>query len=240
MASLNHVRFRWAACQIAYICALHSDRQSRDALEFLPPTLRKLYERILSRVNDGPAEVQKMVQRALMWIAYAVRPHSLAELAEVLAVEEGHSLIDSEAIVDGSAIITSCSSLIRTSDARDAQDTSLIEFSHFTVKEFLLGLRESSEAEFRKYGLMPKKDAQLKLAKLCLTYLTMAECGSNVPKTEEECSNLKTRYPFWSHATKWIEYRGDEHDKSYLKLSRTLFDPSKSENFMCWAQTLGL
>ena len=59
--------FRWAACQVDYICELHTDRQRRNALESLPPTLPKTYERILSRVNDGPMETQKMLQRTLMW-----------------------------------------------------------------------------------------------------------------------------------------------------------------------------
>ena len=181
-----------------------------------------------------------MVQRTLMWIAYAKEPLSLAALTEILSIEEGDSHIDPEAIMDGSAILVSCSSLIRTSDPKGAQAESLVEFSHFTVKEYLLELSSSGATEFRNYSLMAEGDARLEIAKLCLTYLNAENFSSSFPNTEEEELKLNKKYPFRLHAARWIEYRGHghHHDESYLNLSRNLFDPSKSNNFICWAQAL--
>ena len=204
----------------------------------MPPTLPKTYERILSRVNESPLETQKLVQRTLMWVAYAKRPLSLAELAEILSVEEGDTQIDEEAIVDGTVIMASCSSLLRTSDLRDVHDESLVEFSHFTVKEFLLELDEASNAEFRKYSLASENTAQLQLAKMCLTYLSMKEFGLNFLDREAEEPHLKKKFPFRSYAARWIEHRGYGNDEVYTRLSRNLFNPSKSYNLMNWAQAL--
>ena len=238
LTNANQLRFRWAACQIDYMCELHTDKQRKSALGSLPPTLPKTYERILSKVNTGPLETQKMVQRALLWIAYAERPLSLAELTEILSIEENDKQLDPEAVLDNSAIMTSCSSLIRTTDLKDAKDESLIEFSHFTVKEYLLELRKSADAELRRYSLASEDVAHSYLAKMCLTYLSMDNFGSSFPKTNTEESELIERLPFRCYAVRWIEHRDYGLDESYVELSRNLFNPSKSYNFMCWATAL--
>ena len=162
----------------------------------------------------------------------------MAELAELLSVEEDDDRIDPEAIVDGSAIIASCSSLIRTNDLQDVLDDSLVEFSHFTVKEFLLELNENSKAEFRKYRLASDDFAQRQLARMCLTYLSMEDFSSKFPETEVEQLDFNEKYPFHSYAANWIAFRDNGLDERSTELSRRLFCPSKSNNFMCWAQAL--
>ncbi|CAI4214336.1 unnamed protein product [Parascedosporium putredinis] len=42
--------FRWVACQLDYLCELSTDRQRREAMKSLPPTLPETYIRILERI----------------------------------------------------------------------------------------------------------------------------------------------------------------------------------------------
>jgi hypothetical protein len=49
----DYSRFRGVACQIDFLYTLANDRERREALEKLPPTLPETYERILQRANSG-------------------------------------------------------------------------------------------------------------------------------------------------------------------------------------------
>ena len=179
-----------------------------------------------------------MVQRTLKWVAYAKNPLSLAQLVEIVSLEEDDEELDSEAIVDGSAIMKSCSSLLRARNMEDVQDKPIIEFSHFTVKEFLLGLKQDANSKFQKYSLVPEDAIQMELRKACLTYLCLENFAFNFPKTNEEANSLNENYTFRRYATLWMNHESDIHDKGCLRVLRKLFDPSKSQNFMCWAQEM--
>ena len=207
-------------------------------MDSLPPTLPKTYERILTRVNNSNVSTQNMVQSTLRWFAYAEKPLSLAELAEIISLKETDHRLDPEAIIDESAIMHWCSSLVRLRFMSEQDERSIVEFSHFTVKEFLLGISQDSEKEFQAYSLAPQKTIGLDLARDCLTYLCLENFASSFPKNAEEAAIMKEEYPFHSHAATWTMHSRGVSDESLLKLSRKLFDPSKSNKFMCWAQEM--
>ena len=108
----------------------------RHILEELPESLDGTYERILreiKRPNQGHAH------RLLQCLVAAVRPLQVKELAEVLAVDfhaEGISKLnpgwrweDKE-----EAVMSACSSLVMI--VKDG-NSRVVQFSHFSVKEFL-------------------------------------------------------------------------------------------------------
>ena len=220
------------------MCELHNDKQRRNALESLPPTLPKTYERILARVNETNSVNQKMVQRVLKWVAYAYEPLSLSQLAEIISVEESDQRLDPEMIVDRSAIIKWCSSLLRLNDRgfRTANVDSVVEFSHFTVKEYLTSI--GPESDFQVYSLAFEDSIHSELAKKCLRYLCLENFASSFPRNVTEANELKEKHPFQDYAILWPGHRKGVTDKDLSNLSRKLFDPSKSHNFMCWAQAL--
>ena len=109
-------------------------------LEELPESLDGTYERILREIrkpNQGHAH------RLLQCLVAAVRPLRVKELAEVLAVDfhaEGISKLnlgwrweDKE-----EAVMSACSSLVMI--VKDG-DSRVVQFSHFSVKEFLTANR---------------------------------------------------------------------------------------------------
>ena len=130
----------------------------RVTLEELPESLDETYERILKEMKKPN---RRLAQRVLRCLVVAVRPLRVAELAEVLAVDfddtEGiaRSKPDWRCDDEEQALVSACSSLIAIIGAGDvvasggnsgarasnsntkAGDSRVVQFSHFSVKEFL-------------------------------------------------------------------------------------------------------
>ena len=247
--NLTFTRFRWVACQIDYMCELNNDKERREALDSLPPTLSESYERILTRVKASNPSNQRIVQRALRWIAYVREPLSLRALAEAVSIEIGDEHLDPEAIVDTTAILKWCSSLVRlsstsyrspTSEGGVSRDDSIIEFAHFTVKEFLLRIDPGDRNRLQAYSLKLSEIIAVDLTRTCLTYLCLDNFAKQYPRNDEDFSKSRKDHPFyWYTAKYWMEHGKDHFDDEIIfTLSCRLFHLSKSNNFMRWAQQL--
>jgi hypothetical protein len=108
----------------------------RRILEELPDTLDDTYEGILKKIrkpNQGPAH------RLLQCLVVAARPLRVEELAELLAFDFEEEKIP-ELNLDWrwedqeEAIMSTCSSLVIIVEDGDSR---IVQFSHFSVKEFL-------------------------------------------------------------------------------------------------------
>jgi ankyrin repeat protein len=108
----------------------------RHILEELPDSLDETYERILREIGKPN---QRHAHRLLQCLVVAVRPLRVEELAEVLAFDfntggmpklnPGWRWEDQE-----EAVMSACSSLVTI--VKDG-DSRVVQFSHFSVKEFL-------------------------------------------------------------------------------------------------------
>ena len=133
-------RFRWAFCQLEALrhCLPPS---IRFTLNDLPESLDETYERILREISKPNRD---HARRLLQCLVVATRPLHVEELTEVLAVD----FDDVERIPklnpnwrwedEEQALLTSCSSLIAIIKAEDSR---VVQFSHFSVKEFLISTR---------------------------------------------------------------------------------------------------
>jgi hypothetical protein len=108
----------------------------RKALDELPITLDDTYERILQSI---PKEKFEHARRLFQCIVAAIRPLRVEELAEIFAIEFGAN--EATNLVDGwrpenpeEAVHSACSSLIAIIDDEGSK---IVQFSHFSVKEFL-------------------------------------------------------------------------------------------------------
>ncbi len=118
-------RFRWVSCQIDEPCKLPTDKTRRQALLHLPPSLNATHERILERVNDTSNQLRSVVQKTLLWTAFADPPLTIAELCEAIAIGDGSVAgdavsLDPEDSVDEREIAFCCGSLIRKIQRRQA------------------------------------------------------------------------------------------------------------------------
>jgi len=177
-------RFRWVFCQLETLrhCLPASVRR---ILAELPETLDATYERILQEI---PKSNQVHAHRLLQCLTVAVRPLRVEELAEILAVDFNTS----EAIPklnealrwedQEQAVLSACSSLIAViKDEDEDEDSRVVQFSHFSVKEFLTSDRlATSKIDASRYHHIPLEPAHTIMAQACLSVLLRLD-----PHTDE-------------------------------------------------------
>jgi ankyrin repeat protein len=132
-------RFRWAYCQLDYLGKCLPGR-IWHALDELPETLDATYERTLQEINDTNWE---FAQRLLLCVAVVSRPLRVEELAELLAFDFKAGSIpkyreDWRLHDPVEAVLSTCSTLLALVNVENSQ---VIQFSHFSVKEFLTSSR---------------------------------------------------------------------------------------------------
>jgi ankyrin repeat protein len=225
-------RFRWVACQIDHLCELNNDRDRRNALDTLPPTLHATYERILARVNASNPGNQRLVQNALRWIICAEEPLSTQALLEALAINEDETHLDRNCITTEDELLWWCSSLVRRKPGGGG-----IELAHFTVKEFFQTIDPTNESEFSKYGIGIGA-GQIQLARTCLAYLNLKDFEIHPPDDNTAYNLLEKRYAFLAYAVKYWAYHANNHfANEYVESSaQLLFAPSKTKQFILWTQ----
>ena len=126
-------------CQLEYLSRCLPGR-IRRALDELPSTLDETYERTLNEIDGTNWE---FARRLLHCVAVVSRPLRVEELAEFLAFDCDVGQIpkyyeDWRLEDPADAVLSTCSTLLSLVNAQDSQ---VIQFSHFSVKEFLTSAR---------------------------------------------------------------------------------------------------
>jgi ankyrin repeat protein len=142
-------------CQLEYLSKCLPGR-IRHALDELPDTLDGTYERTLEEINDRNLE---FAQRLLQCVAVVSRPLRVEELAEFLAFDFKTGPIpkyreDWRLADPVEAVLSTCSTLLTLVDDGDSL---IIQFSHFSVKEFLTSPRFAERRDIisRRYHISP-------------------------------------------------------------------------------------
>ncbi|KAI9446073.1 ankyrin repeat-containing domain protein [Lactarius indigo] len=173
--------FRWAYCQLdALRRCLPANIQ--HALNRLPETLDGTYERTLS---DIPEEKWEHAHRLFQCLIACNRPLRVDELAEVLAIEfgtEGTANLETGWRLEEAeeAVLSTCSTLIMVVDNSDYNydhdcdsnnGSRIVQFSHFSVKEFLTSSRLTcSRPNISRYRVF-SGPSHATLARACLCAL---------------------------------------------------------------------
>ncbi len=215
-----------------YLCEVPNDAARRKALDSLPPDLDSTYERILSRVNQRNSETQKLVTRALRWLANwdGESSFTIEALCEAVSIDVGSTKRKLEAIPDEFEILRCCSSLVRKS-----ADGKMLELSHFTVKEFLTHIGSSQRSSLNAYRIDPDRD-QITLANICLTYLNFEDFDQGGPASPHTIKCRLDDCPFRRYAVRGWEFRAHENlnDAQLFSLVQKLLSPSKPNTFISW------
>ncbi|KAI9442625.1 ankyrin repeat-containing domain protein [Lactarius indigo] len=172
--------FRWAYCQLdALRRCLPANIQ--HALNRLPETLDGTYERTLS---DIPEEKWEHAHRLFQCLIASNRPLRVEELAEVLAIEfdaEGTANFETGWRLEEAeeAVLSTCSTLIMVVNNvdyiydhdHDNNGSRIVQFSHYSVKEFLTSSRlSSSRPNISRYRVLLGPSHTI-LAQACLNAL---------------------------------------------------------------------
>ncbi|KAH9015072.1 ankyrin repeat-containing domain protein [Lactarius hengduanensis] len=225
--------FRWVGYFASWTrCDIASHRTYlRQFLNELPETLDETYERILRGITKAQKD---NAHRLLQCLAVAVRPLRVEELAELLAFDfqasssggipkfkEDWRWEDQE-----EAVLSTCSGLITVVHDGDSQ---VVQFSHFSVKEYLTSLRlERSNEDIARFHIHFER-AHATLAQACLgTLLRLDECGGGG-------NNGTERFPLTGYAAQhWVDHAQFEQVSSRIRDGMDdLFDLSKP-HFAAW------
>ena len=192
-------RFRWVYCQIVYL-RLCLPGRIRHALNELPETLDETYERVLRDINKANWE---FAYRLLQCVAVAVRPFRVAELAEVLSFDFKTGSIPKfhEGWCSGDPVDAVLSTTPSLLSIVDADGSPVIQFSHYSVKEFLTSSRlaETHDIICRRYHISMTL-AHTLAAQACLGILLHLD--KNVVNRES-----LEKYPLVEYAARnWIHH----------------------------------
>ena len=194
----------------------------RRTLDELPESLDETYERVLREIKKPNRD---HAYRLLQCLVVAIRPLRVEELAEVLAVdfddEEGIPKLklkwrweDQE-----QALLTSCSSLIAIVGSEKSR---VVQFSHFSVKEFLTSSRlGTSTGATSRYHIV-LEPAHTILAQACLSVLLRLD-------DRVEQSGVRNSSPLAKYAAEhWVTHVQDKKlSLCVRKAMEYLFDVNK-------------
>ena len=202
----------------------------RRTLDELPESLDETYERIIKEIKK-PNRDHSL--RILQCLVVAIRPLRVEELAEVLAVDfddaEGMPTLNTNWRWEDQeqALLSSCSSLIAIVQSSGSR---IVQFSHFSVKEFLTSTRlATSSGGFSRYYIA-LEPAHIILAQACMSILLRSEdCAQQGDVTNNSPLALYA-------AEHWVVHVQSGNASSCLRRAiETLFDPGKPY-FEAWLQ----
>ena len=180
-------------------------------LDELPETLDETYERILREISKAKRE---HAHRLLQCIAVAVRPLRIAELAEVLAVDFrtiGVRNIEAEPrLAVGGPRTSNSLDMFDLIAVVEEDGDQVVQFSHFSVKEFLTSPRLADSTPDVSRFHIPLRLAHVILARACLG--TLLRLGDHVRY------NIKDRFPLARYvAEHWMKHAQIEDVSSQLR-----------------------
>jgi Ankyrin repeats (3 copies) len=196
----------------------------RHALDELPETLDETYERTLLDIDK---ENWAYAHRLFQCLVVALRPLRVEELAEFLAFEfeDGRSPIfqaDCRPEDPRDAVLSTCSSLIAVVDD---DGSAVVQFSHFSVKEYLTSTRIAE-------GRVPQYNIHLGSAH----FLVTQACFSTLLGLDDQITEERMKdFPLVEYAARyWVGHAKIGNGLSQTEdIVKQLFDP-RNPHFAAW------
>jgi ankyrin repeat protein len=213
-------------CQVVHICDC-TPAGIRDALAELPETLDETYERTLRGINKANWE---FAHRMFQFVAVASRPLYVKEVADLLAFDFKAGSIpkfheDWRLEDPADVVLSRCSTLLAIVND---QGSPVIQFSHFSVKEFLTSTRlaEATDIISRRYHVSATP-AHTLVAQACLGILLHLD--------KDVTSDSLEDFPLTEYAAKhWVDHaRFEDVSQNVEDGMKQLFDPSKPHLTIC-------
>ena len=202
----------------------------RRTLDELPESLDGTYERVLKEIKKPNRE---HARRLLQCLVVAIRPLHVSELAEVLAVDfddkEGIPKLNPTWRWDDQeqALLSSCSSLIAIVESEESR---IVQFSHFSVKEFLTSARlATSIGDISGYHIV-LEPAHAILAQACMGVLLRSD-----DRVEEGV--VRNNSPLARYAAQhWVAHAQDEKVSSCLRKGMEYLFDLERPYFAAWLE----
>lgn len=258
-------RFLLAHIHLETLAEFLTDNEIMRACASLPESVDETYARLLQRTKasietrrDSKIAFDRF-QKILGWVAGAIRPLKLAELAEAISLTLGqNSLKEGEIINDPKGLLTMCGPLLRVDDTNEE-----VYFCHFSLKEFLTSgrctrpiLLDRERTEETGATNIDVNIFHLELsgvggihgwiAEFCLTYLCFD--NFNIPYSDgQDFFGKRQQYAFLDYATLYagehcalINDLDDGLIDRLLRLLDRLFVPEFDEHTLSYSRVEGM
>jgi hypothetical protein len=171
MTAHSPTRFRWVFCQLETLRQCLPQSVLRTLNE-LPESLDETYELLMTNIKRAN---QAHAYRMLQCLTVAIRPLTVAELAELLAFDFDVAEGDIPKLKPNwrwedheQAILSTCSSLVTIVPNYGSP---VVQFSHFSVKEFLMSDRLATSKRDISQFRISLEEAHTLLARASLAVL---------------------------------------------------------------------
>src|SRR5216683_1265671 len=218
-------RFRWVYCQLETLrCCFPT--VIRRVLDELPETLDETYERTLLGIEK---KKQEFAHRLFQCLTIAIRPLHVDELAEVLAIrfdtgEPPQYHADWRLESAQEAVLSACSSLVMIVNV---DGSPVVQFSHFSVKEFLTSDRLANSSPHLSRFHVLLEPAHTILAQASLSILL--HIGDGVDENSIE------KFPFAQYAAQhWVDHARFENVSSSLQDAMECLFDIEEPSFATW------
>ena len=198
----------------------------RSVLKDLPESLDETYEQTLLRIDKEKREYARHLFKCL---SVSIRPLRVEELAEIFAVDfdtkatpsfdEDMRPPDAE-----EAVLSACSSLIAIVDREGRQ---VVQFSHFSVREFLESERlATADKRLSYYHILPEH-----------AHTVLAHAGLSVILHLDDKIDRNTigRFPLAPYTARhWVDHAQYNNVSSHIQeVLQHLFNPA-NPHFAAW------
>ena len=191
----------------------------------MPQSLDETYHRILQSI---PQARQKFARRLFACLAESFRPLCVEELAEILAIEFNAGAPPSYDVNwrpedPEEAVSSVCSSLVTIANAGGLR---VVQFSHFSVKEYLTSERLANAKYFSQYHILPHS---------AHTVLAQASLGVLLALDDKVNKEMMMNYRFAIYAAQyWVDHtRFEDVSMGVNGAIKGLFDATKP-HFAAW------
>jgi hypothetical protein len=222
-------RFRWVYCQFALLRKCISTKDIQRVLNKLPKSLEETYTRILEEIDD---DNWKYAHTIFQCVAAAVRPLRVDELSQFLAFDfeaESTPTFQADQLLGDpvDTVLSMCSSLLAAvKPGRNGRFT-VVQFAHFTVKEYLTSTWLADTKDTISRFHISTTPAHTTVVQGCLGLLLHLD----ETVTQDSLGN----YPLAKYAAAyWMNHARIEDISSKVEDGmKRLFDPNKSHFSVC-------
>ena len=161
-----------------------------DAIEAMPHDLHQAFYQTISRIQRQPNGRKRLGMNVLLWVSHARGTLTVADLSEAMAVQPGHTSLNSRRRPSQIMMVECCLGLV-TVDRK----SSIVRLVHHTLQEFFVDQREK---------IFPLGED--KIAEVCITYLFFDDLSRGCCNDEAEIKRLMKRFPLLRYASSYYGY----------------------------------
>ena len=214
--------FMWVRLMIDELSQQMTTDELQSALDNLPSGLHEVYERVLNRINQYPPRKRALTCRMLQWITCSLRPLSVGEMTEALAIDFDSGSLNPEKrlLKPRQFILECCGSLIEIDS-----NTGVVRVAHASVQDYLED--RSNNVDLSSSVLPAPAEIQADLSRSCLTYLCyeIIECvqvNANYDESGIKLNSHLQKHSFLAYATLhwWSHLYRCKPDRNLESMSR--------------------